>query len=389
MRKASLYDYQEQAVSRMKNGCILCGGVGTGKSRTSLAYYCENEYPKDLYIFTTAKKRDSNEWETECRPFDIHPKIIDSWNNLHKYTKVYGAFFIFDEQRVSGSGAWAKAFIKITRRNHWVLLSATPGDKWQDYIPVFVANGFYKNKTEFLREHAIWNRFSTYPKIDGYLHEGILMRHRNDILVTMEAIKRTRRFRHDITVHYDKARYQRIWKDRWDIYDNCPIEETGKLMYLLRKVVNDDDSRVDALKILLLTHPKAIVFYNFQYECEIIEQTCKDLDIPLSEWNGHKHENLPTGPKWCYAVQYSAGAEGWNCITTNVVIFYSQSYSYRSTEQAAGRIDRANTPFKELHYYYLRSFAPIDSAIHRALSQKKDFNESAFIYRSSRKNHAL
>lgn len=38
-----LYDYQREALGRMKNGCILCGGVGSGKSRTGLAYYYLHE----------------------------------------------------------------------------------------------------------------------------------------------------------------------------------------------------------------------------------------------------------------------------------------------------------------------------------------------------------
>lgn len=378
MKEAKLYDYQEDAVSKMRPGCILCGGVGTGKSRTALSYYERYFGGRDLYIMSTAKKRDSGEWKDECAPFGIRPKAIDSWNNIHKYVDAEKAFFIFDEQRVSGSGAWVKAFLKIAKKNVWILLSATPGDTWSDYIPVFIANGFYRNRTEFNRQHVIFNHFANYPKIDGYRERGLLVKHRNQILVTMDAHKEAIQHHNDIPVSYDKNLYKTVWRDRWDPYDNCPIQETGKLGYLLRKVVNEDTSRIAMFTTLLLNNPKAIVFYNYQYECDLIQSVCNDIHRTFAEWNGQKHEELPEGDEWCYAVQYAAGCEGWNCITTNVLIFYSQSYSYRQTIQAAGRIDRLNTPFKDLEYYHLKSNAPIDIAIAAALKQKRNFNENAF-----------
>lgn len=399
-----LRDYQIEAVNNLKNGSILCGGVGSGKSRTALAYFYEKVcwgkiifkeeansvqpiYPRDLYIITTAKKRDSNEWEQECTNFGLSTKkdisvcninvVIDSWNNIKKYTNVYGAFFIFDEQRVVGKGAWVKAFLKITRKNQWILASATPGDKWEDYIPIFIANGFYKNKTELSNEHFIYDRYSKYPKIRGYINERKLRNFRDSILVHMEDNRTTIRHKEEIKCDYDKELYRKIFKDRWDIYDDCPIQETGKFYYLLRKIVNSDISRINALDELVTKYGKAIIFYNFSYELEILRNYCEENDIPYSEWNGQKHEEILNTPRWLYLVQYTAGCEGWNCITTNVVIFYSQSYSYRQTEQAAGRIDRINTPFTDLYYYYFRSSASIDLAIRRALKQKKNFNESS------------
>lgn len=392
-----LYDHQIEAIGKMKNGCILVGDVGTGKSRTALAYYyiCEcggrmkvngkgsfakMKDPKDLYIITTAKKRDSLEWEEELSWFhtaDIHV-TIDSWNNIKKYRKAVGAFFIFDEQRVVGRGAWVKAFFDIARKNHWILLSATPGDTWTDYIPVFVANGFYKNPTEFNKMHCIFNRFSKYPKIDRYVEQGLLVKHRNDILVHMKFNRETVRHIKVVPAEYDKALYKKVWKDRWDPYDDIPIAETGKLFYLLRKVVNSDESRLAAVERICSSHPKVIVFYNYTYELLELRRLFRRLDADIGEWNGESHTDLPTGDRWAYLVQYSAGCEGWNCVTTDTIIFYSQSYSYRMTVQAEGRIDRLNTPYKDLYYYKLRSSAPIDIAIARALSQKKNFNERSF-----------
>lgn len=400
-----LRDYQIKAIDDLKNGSILCGGVGSGKSRTSLAYFytkvCLGKlringegtsrlplFPRDLYIITTAKKRDSKEWEQECAAFGLstnvdislcHIKVvIDSWNNIKKYTKVYGAFFIFDEQRVVGKGAWVKAFLKITKMNQWILASATPGDKWEDYIPVFVANGFYKNKTELSNEHFVYDRFAKYPKVKGYHNEAKLRKFRNDILVHMKDNRVTVRHREDLKCQYDKELYRKIFKDRWDVYENCPIEETGKLFYLMRKVTNSDISRIEHVDDIVTRFGKVIIFYNHTYELEMLREYCESNDICYAEWNGQRHEDLPSGPKWVYLVQYTAGCEGWNCITTNVIIFYSQSYSYRQTEQAAGRIDRINTPFTDLYYFYLRSDAPIDLAIKRALRQKRNFNESSF-----------
>ena len=401
-----LRDYQLEAIGKMKNGCILNGGVGSGKSLTSLSYYylqnggsleflSGKDYipmpnpPKDLYIITTARKRDTFEWEGELSHFLLsthedlnkydNKVIVDSWNNIQKYKDVEDAFFIFDEQRVVGSGAWVKAFLKIAKKNQWILLSATPGDTWSDYIPVFIANGFYKNKTEFMREHAVFSRFSKYPKIEKYIGTGRLIRQRREILVDMKFERETVQHHYDIYVEYDNKLYKDVMKRRWDIWNDEPIINASGLCYALRKIVNSHESRSTKLLELFETHQKMIVFYNFDYELEILKSLYFGEGVIIAEWNGHKHEPTPTGNQWVYLVQYTAGAEGWNCITTDTIVFYSLNYSYKIMHQSAGRIDRLNTPYKDLHYYYLKSRSGIDLAIERALNDKRKFNESSFI----------
>ena len=394
-----LYPHQLKALKKMHNGCILCGKVGSGKSRTALAYvyicelggslringegvYTKPELPKDIYIITTAKKRDTLEWDEEVAyfhlPEDIHV-TIDSWNNIQKYKNVIGAVFIFDEQRVVGKGAWVKSFLKIAKGNHWMLLSATPGDKWEDYIPVFLANGFYKNRSQFKAEHMIFKPYLKFPVIDHYVGTKRLKYYADQVLVPMD-------FEHDIVKHhidilceYDKNHYKQAFRDRWDPYENCPIEETGKLCYVLRRVSNDNPSRYSQLREIIKEHSKAIIFYNFTYELIGLRIFFTESGYEIGEWNGEKHTPIPEGDKWVYLCQYTAACEGWNAISTDTMIFFSQNYSYKITEQAAGRIDRLNTPFKELYYYYFRSMSPIDIAIRRALKLKQTFNEKIFM----------
>ena len=399
-----LRDYQLEAISNMKTGCILNGGVGSGKSLTSLSYYyLQNggsetfltggkykrmKNPKDLYIITTARKRDTMEWEGELAPFLLsvnsdtsaykNKVIVDSWNNIKKYKEVKGSFFIFDEQRVVGSGEWVKSFLKISKSNEWILLSATPGDTWSDYIPVFIANGFYKNKTEFLREHAVFARFSKFPKVEKWIGTGKLNRYRRSILVDMNFKRKTEQHHEDIYVDYDKVTYKDVMKRRWDIWKDEPITNAGGLCYALRRIVNSDQSRALKLLEIFKEHPKMIVFYNFDYELDILKNLHYGKDVTVAEWNGHKHEPTPRKGKWVYLVQYTAGAEGWNCITTDTIVFYSQNYSYKIMHQSAGRIDRMNTPFTDLYYYHLKTRSSIDIAIARALHDKKKFNENSF-----------
>ena len=374
-----LYPEQKDAIRKMHNGCILNGAVGTGKSRTALAYANQKEKGKDIYIITTAKKRDSKEWEAEAKPFRFKTVVVDSWNNIKKYQNIYGCFFIFDEQRVVGSGAWVKSFLKITKKNHWILLSATPGDTWKDYIPVFIANGFYKNRTEFNMKHVIYKPYMNFPVIDRYVDEYELISQRNQVLVHMRANRKIKKEKKKIICMYDRGKYKKIFRDRWDVFENKPIEETGKLCYLLRRVVNEDEDRINALKVLLCDHPKVIIFYNYTPELNILRQVAKEMKFDIGEWNGEVHSEVPTSKKWVYLCQYTAASEGWNCITTDTIIFYSLSYSYKAITQAEGRIDRTNSPFDILYYYYLQSTAPIDLAIARALHEKRDFNERSFL----------
>lgn len=391
-----LESHQLDALHRIHTGCILCGGVGSGKSITALSYYyLKNggdksslygeevtllKNPTPLYIITTARKRDEGDWIGEMSHLYLEATAIDSWNNITKYDAINNAFFIFDEQRVVGTGVWSKTFIKIARKNDWILLSATPGDTWSDYIPVFIANGFYKNKTEFVNRHVIYDPHVKFPRVSRYLDTGILLKHRREILVDMDFDRQT--VRHDLyeLCDYDKTLYKTITKQRWNPYEEKPIESASELCYLWRRVVNSDESRLRAISRILKKHPRAIIFYNFNYELELLRGFKFGEDFKTAEWNGQQHDPLPSGSlSWVYFVQYTAGAEGWNCITADTVVFFSANYSYKIMEQAKGRIDRLNTPYRDLYYYHLTSSAPIDLAIRKALGEKRTFNESRYV----------
>jgi hypothetical protein len=438
--EVQLYSHQQKAVKELGNGKVLKGGVGTGKSITALAYFygpvCggflgsnnepatlersdstglpENQgsrddgravaprvhsaktsalgiptAPRDLYVITTARKRDSFDWHDEALAFriGINPEnsvagiklTVDSWNNILRYTDVADAFFIFDEQRLVGSGAWVKAFLKIAKANQWIMLSATPGDNWLDYVPVFIANGYYKNKTEFLREHVVFSRYSKFPKVERFIGEGRLLQLRHKLLVDMPYVRHTKRHERQIMVDHDQTLFERVWRDRFDVYKEEPLKDIGAMFQVARKVVNSDPSRLGAVMELFETNPKLIIFYNFDYELEALRTLSKTLGVEVKEWNGHKHEDTPTGDRWLYLVQYAAGNEAWNCITTDTIVFYSLNYSYKVTEQVKGRIDRLNTPFVDLWYYFLRSNTAIDQAINKSLKLKKTFNEKEYI----------
>lgn len=395
---------QIEAIEDMHNGCILCGDVGSGKSRTSLAYYykanggdlyAEDYYPmddppRDLYIITTAHKRDLKEWEGEMIPFLIgehsgiyaNKVVVDSWNNIQKYKNVVGAFFIFDEQRVVGRGKWAKTFVRIARRNKWILLSATPGDTWMDYIPVFMANNFYMTRSDFIEQHVTYKPFQKFPVVDHnrYRNQGKLVRYRRQILVDINEAKHTIQHHEDVFANYDVPKYKDISKKRWNPWSDEPIENSSEYCQCLRKIVNTSESRQVAVLEIFEQHPKVIIFYNYDYELALLKElfVSRYRGVSVAEWNGHKHEPVPDGGSWVYLVQYTAGAEGWNCITTDTIIFYSLNYSYKTMKQASGRIDRRNTPFTDLYYYHIRSRSGIDLAINKCLVEKKQFNEKRF-----------
>jgi hypothetical protein len=389
------------AVNRLRTGCVLNGGVGSGKSRTGLYYYFKenggsivgSDYtpmtnPVDLYIITTAMKRNKLEWDEELLPYRLSPNpelnyysnkvVIDSWNNIKKYVDVKNAFFIFDECHVNGYGTWTKTFLKMAKNNEWIILSATAGDNWLDYMPIFIANGFYRNKTEFASEHIVYARFTKYPKIERYMNTGKLLRLRNEILIDMDFQRQTVPHHEDVYCTYDLLKYKEVMKTRWDPFKNEPIQQASGLCYVLRKIVNGDESRQVALLEILEKTPRAIIFYSFDYELDILLNLAYEEGTEIAQYNGHIHEPIPKSEKWVYLVNYF-GCEGWNAITTDTVIFFSQTYSYKTMIQAAGRIDRLNTPFRDLYYYHLKSRSGIDLAISKALREKRKFNETKWV----------
>lgn len=375
-----LYSHQEEALRLLHSGQVLVGGVGSGKSRVGASWALSQADESKIIVITTARKRDSFEWEGEFAALgaDFEKVTIESWNNVARFANYSGHVYIFDEQRVVGAGAWVKSFLKITKNNSWILLSATPGDTWLDYVPLFIANGFYKNRTEFSEQHIVWDRFSKYPKVKKYIGVGLLEARRRKIIVPMPAERHTRRNRKDIWVSFDRDQYNTIVKKRVDPWTKEPIRNAAGVCYALRRCVNSSDNRLDRLRHIVKKRHKVIVFYNFDYERDEL-LTLRD-EFTVAEWNGHAHEPIPTTDSWVYLVQYTAGAEGWNCIETDTVVFHSLNYSYKVLEQAEGRIDRINTPYTNLWYYYFKSESGIDSAISKAVAEKATFNERIFAH---------
>lgn len=375
-----LLSHQEEVLPKLSSGKVLVGGTGSGKSITALAYFTGLSTETPIYVITTAKKRDGGEWWDDAMKMSLrNPMYVDSWNNIGKYTDINNAFFIFDEQRIVGKGAWVNHFFTIARQqNHWLLLSATPADTWVDLAPLFIANGFYANRTQFDREHVRYVRFAKFPKIDGYLDTPLLEYYRDKLYVEMPFQRSTTRVEHFHSVDFNVEEQRKLFTDRWNFHENKPLKDAGEMMRLLRRSTNSDPSRYEKVKEIMRENPRVIIFYNHNYELEILRCLMTDMDIPLAEWNGHVHQDIPQGPRWVYIVQYQAGAESWNCITTDTIIFYSLPYSYRNLKQAMGRIDRLNTTYVVLHYHILKSKSIIDRAIWRALNVKKNFQASAF-----------
>lgn len=377
-----LMPHQKKALEFLDNGKILYGGVGAGKSLTSIAYYMKKEAPKDVYVITTAKKRDSLDWEREGARFGISTRSelsvggvlrVDSWNNIKNYLDVENAFFIFDEQRLVGRGTWVKAFLKIVQKNRWILLSATPGDVWLDYAPVFIANKYYKNITEFKRQHVLYAPYMRYPVIAGYIGEERLRKLKNEILVEMPYISHTQSIVNWTPVGHDKELIKYLIKYRWNLFEDRPIKDAAELWRLMRMVNNSDPSRLETIRFLLKFHPKLIIFYNFDYELRILRKLADEATV--GEWNGHKKTPVPETDKWVYLVQYVSGSEGWNCTANNAMVLYSLTYSYKNYIQCQGRIDRLDTKFTDLYYYVLVSDSHVDKSIKRAIEQKRSFNE--------------
>lgn len=377
---AKLYSHQEEALGLLQSGKVLVGGVGSGKSRVGASWALSQAGESKIIVITTARKRDSLEWEGEFAALgaNFEKVTIESWNNVARFADYCGHVYIFDEQRVVGAGAWVKSFLKIAENNQWILLSATPGDVWLDYVPLFIANGYYKNRTEFAERHIVWDRFAKYPKVKRYLDTGLLEARRRKILVPMPAERHTRRNRSYIPMEYNKEMYESIAKKRVDPWTGEPYRNAAGVCYGLRKCVNSDRSRVDHIRLVARKRKKLIVFYNFNYERDILLELRDEFNV--AEWNGHNHEPIPSTDSWVYLVQYTAGAEGWNCVETDTIVFYSLNYSWKVLEQAEGRIDRINTPFTDLHYFYFFSESGIDSAIRKAVHEKGVFNERIFAH---------
>lgn len=391
--------HQRDAIRKISNGNVVVGATGSGKSLVGLVYYYTNilegsvePFRKptksvSLYIITTATKRDSLDWNSECAEFALSTNqeasvngikvVIDSWNNIKKYKDIRGGFFLFDEQKTTGYKRWSKIFIRIAKNNRWILITATPSDRWMDLLSVFIANGFYKNKRDFVNQHVTYNPYVKYPSITGYRNVNKLRILKKRIFVIIDYQSPSIIENKVISVDYDVDALTQIEKTEWNPFTDSPIINLSEFASVLRRSLNSHPSRINEAIRIRNTVKKLIVFYNFNFELEILKHGYSGIKI--GELNGHRHDALPVGSDWVYLVQYNSGNEAWECFTTNHMLFYSLNYSFRIMTQAKGRINRLTSGFNYMYYYYLVSNHWLDKGIQKALNKKRDFNNKEIL----------
>lgn len=391
-----LYNFQRQLLNSIEENYIIAADTGTGKTMMAIHHYLKHNTGEPLLILAPPQKIKEGGWQRELDFVASHynieiPYDIISYGVLSKRWKEYKDWFlVMDECHYvkNPTSQRGKAAINLTKQStNFLLLSATPSSNgWGDTIAYMIMFGYYKNKTQFLKEHAVYNRidYGNGPVnvVSDYRDQEKLQK-----LYQSFSIKLAKEDCLDLPplvfekVHFKPSKeYNIIKKDRVlgeELFDNI-----SKLQHGLRFYANQADKLKYTEMLLEGTEENVIIFYNYKQENEELKKIAKKLKKKVFEVSGSK-TNLPDKEKWTSLknsvtiVQYQAGAAGIELQYANIVIFHTPTYSYQDYEQALGRAYRNGQTKKVTVYQYITKNT-IETSIYQALAAKKDFTEELF-----------
>ena len=400
LKNSVLYDFQKELLNKIEPNYILAADTGTGKTMMAIHHYLRYGKGESLLIVCPPQKKKEGGWDREiefvCNHYGIEIEYETlSFGMIAKRWKDYkGWFIVLDECHYAKNptSQRGKATINLTKvSTHFLLLSATPSSNgWGDTIAYMIMFGYYKNKTQFLKEHAIYEDKYFGPKPIKVVSDFKDAEKLKEIyqsfsikLAKEECLDLPGIVFEDVSFKSTKE-YKIIEKDRIltvgdddFLYDSVP-----KLQHGLRFYANQEDKLKYSEMLAEGTSENIIIFYYYQEEKNELKKIMKKLKKKVFEVSGQATE-LPDKSKWSglhnsvTLVQYMAGSAGIELQYANLVVFYTPTYSFQDYEQALGRAYRNGQTKKVTVYRYITKNT-VEEAIYGALKHKRDFTEALF-----------
>lgn len=394
-----LYEYQKKVIDKADSSWLFALGTGTGKTILSIHHYLKHYNGESLLIIAPAQKVLEGGWDREVQRvanfYNIQIQYdVMSYGVLAKKWNLYkGWFVIFDECHYvkNPTSQRGKAALNLTRiSTNFSLLSATPSSNgWADTINYMLMFNFYRNKTQFIKEHAIHEtKFFGQKQIKviadwkdqdklKMLYQSISTKLSKDDCLDLPPL-----IFEDVYFKVSKE-YEIIRKKRVLETENGPIayDTVMKLQHGLRFYANQKDKLSYTEMLAESTNENIVIFYYYQQEKDdLVKVLAKNKKI--YEVSG-KVNHLPSRDQWdelkntVTLVQYQAGAAGIELQYCNLVIFYTPTFSFQDYDQALGRAYRNGQTKKVTVYRYITKKS-VEEHVYRSLAEKKDFTESLF-----------
>lgn len=402
--KLQLYPYQQKTVDALIGGKhIAILGTGFGKSPIAMRWLYESmsvNKIKKVLVVTTASKSKSGDFEHEADVWNgedwragLDEFTVISWHRFKKWTdensKKLGEYmYVLDEVAkakgyMSGMGIAARRV--WARTKNWTGYTATPGDRWIDLMPYFVAVGLVHNKTSFMREYCVVQNYKGYPEITHYLNEDKLekmWRYAAYIPDTAQAAKELPPEIHKVHKFKAPSYYKKAIKTRVK-EDGTLIETTMGLMHYLRQLCFTKDKQEWLKDFIENLGDNCVFFCNYIEEEEgICEIANKVLPKGARIWRiDGKHHEIPTadtiGKYDIVVAHYASGGEALNLQFMHYWCSVSPNYSFSTSIQARGRIKRIGQKHT-MFFLYLQAENTVEDDIYKCLKLKSDFSEKAW-----------
>lgn len=392
---SKLYPKQLEILKQIKDYSLLPLGTATGKTLIALHYYINNHLDKPLVIYCPLAKYLEGGWVSEFNSLKSKYNLITKditvvpYSQINKYAVADNSFVILDEAHYvkNPMAKRSKAIREILNNKPFIMLSATPGTKVEDYCHYLMLWNKFKYKTHFENEFLIKDSLMLgsrkIPVVKGYKNldkfSSILKQHSTSRLTVNDIVELPELILKDVSLTPSKE-YKDIKKNRILKLDNDVIllDTQIKLCTYLRQYVSPKEKishLEDIVSECKQLNENLLIFYNFKSELREIEKIVK-IDYLI---NGDvkifpSKEDFKNLNSKITVVQIRAGGTGIELQYNSQVLFYSPTYSYQDYEQALGRAYRPGQNKKVLVRRF-NTINTIEADVWEAIKNKKDFDE--------------
>lgn len=292
----------------------------------------------------------------------------------------------------------SKALMELMKNNITIGLSATPmpNGMLDDGVAYLVYNNYYKNQSDFRKQHIPPRMYDRYYKPDVYTIDYEIDPNRFfELDLFKERIKATT-FVPDAEVDFEMPHqrlhtlaYDLSQKTINDIYDMSNSYKERRYdsyrQYLsdIKRAISQDSNHVERMKLIVKENKdkQPLIFYETNAQLEVIEKGLNELNMPYKCINGQGNSDKlddidTTDTEQAIVIQYKSGGNSIEFTNSFVSIFYGLIYSWGDIAQAMGRNIRRGMPQDSyVNQYFLLATHPHDSHVYDVIERKEEFSE--------------